>query len=360
MDITSTVSAVGTLTALNTAVVRSKVDGELKAIRFTEGRQVKAGELLAEIDPRPFEVQVMQAQGQWAKDQALLKNAELDAQRYKELWAQDAIAKQQLDTQEALVRQLQGTVQTDQALLESAKLNLSYTKVVAPISGKLGLKSVELGSLVRSGDASGIVTITQTQPMAVLFSVPEMHVGLIQKKLNAGQTLPVVAWDKDQREVLAKGVVQTSDNAIDLSTSTLKLKAVLENKDGRLFPNQFANIQLQLDVLKQSLVVPVTAVQRGSIGTFVLVVQEDKSVRVQKVQLLALQGDLQAVQVPAGQGGLQAGQWVVTDGADRLRDNSRVEVVKVNGQNKATESPTGRPLWQMTRQWPNQCLSSLP
>jgi membrane fusion protein, multidrug efflux system len=341
-DITSTVSSVGTLTALNTAVVRSKVDGELKAIRFAEGRQVKAGEILAEIDPRPYEVQVMQAQGQLTKDQALLKNAELDAQRYKELWAQDAIAKQQLDTQEALVRQLLGTVQTDQALLESAKLNLSYTKVVAPISGKLGLKTVELGSLVRSGDPTGLVTITQTQPMAVLFSVPEMHVGLIQKKLNSGQTLPVVAFDKEQKEVLAKGVVQTSDNAIDLSTSTLKLKAVLENKDGRLFPNQFANIQLQLDVLKQSIVVPVTAIQRGSIGTFVLVVQDDKTVRTQRVQLLALQGDLQAVQIPEGQGTLKAGQWVVTDGADRLRDNSRVEVVKVNGKNTASDGKSGQ------------------
>ena len=330
MDITSTVSAVGTLSAVNTAVVRSKVDGELKAIRFVEGRSVKAGELLAEIDPRPFEVQVLQAQGQLARDQALLKNAELDAQRYKELWAQDAIAKQQLDTQEALVRQLLGTVQTDQGLLESAKLNLSYTKVVAPIAGRLGLKSVELGSLVRSGDATGLVTITQTQPMAVLFSVPEQHVGLIQRKLNASIALPVVAWDKDQREILAKGFVQTSDNAIDVSTSTLKLKALLENKDARLFPNQFANIQLQLDVLKQATVVPVTAIQRGAIGTFVLMVQEDKTVRTQKVKLLATQGDFQAVE--GLDGSLKPGQWVVTDGADRLRDNSRVDVVKINGQ----------------------------
>ena len=330
MDITSTVSAVGTLSAVNTAVVRSKVDGELKAIRFVEGRSVKAGELLAEIDPRPFEVQVLQAQGQLARDQALLKNAELDAQRYKELWAQDAIAKQQLDTQEALVRQLLGTVQTDQGLLESAKLNLSYTKVVAPIAGRLGLKSVELGSLVRSGDATGLVTITQTQPMAVLFSVPEQHVGLIQRKLNASLALPVIAWDKDQREILAKGFVQTSDNAIDVSTSTLKLKALLENKDARLFPNQFANIQLQLDVLKQATVVPVTAIQRGAIGTFVLMVQEDKTVRTQKVKLLATQGDFQAVE--GLDGSLKPGQWVVTDGADRLRDNSRVDVVKINGQ----------------------------
>ena len=330
MDITSTVSAVGTLSAVNTAVVRSKVDGELKALRFVEGKAVKAGELLAEIDPRAFEVQVLQAQGQLTRDQALLKNAELDGQRYKELWAQDAIAKQQLDTQEALIRQLLGTVQTDQGLLESAKLNLSYTKVVAPISGRLGLKTVELGSLVRSGDPTGLVTITQTQPMAVLFSVPEQHVGLIQRKLNASLALPVVAWDKDQREVLAKGFVQTSDNAIDVSTSTLKLKALLENKDARLFPNQFANIQLQLDVLKQATVVPVTAIQRGAIGTFVLLVQEDKTVRTQKVKLLATQGDFQAVE--GLDGSLKPGQWVVTDGADRLRDNSRVDVVKINGQ----------------------------
>ena len=341
MDITPSVSAVGTLTALNTAVVRPKVDGELKAIRWTEGKLVKAGELLAEIDPRPFEVQVLQAQGQLNRDQALLRNAQLDGQRYKELWAQDAIAKQQLDTQEALIGQLMGTVQTDQALLESAKLNLSYTKVVAPISGKLGLKTVELGSLVRSGDPTGLVTITQTQPMSVVFSVPEMHVGLIQRKLNRGLSLPVVAWDRDQREVLAKGLVQTTDNAIDLSTSTLKLKAQLDNKEGRLFPNQFANVQLQLDVIKQATVVPVTAIQRGSIGTFVLVVQDDKTVRTQRVQLLATQAEFQAVE--AIQGALKVGEMVVTDGADRLRDNSRVEVVKTQGQNSGSKKKEGEP-----------------
>jgi len=339
MDITASVSAVGTLTALNTAVVRPKVDGELKAIRWTEGKFVKAGEVLAEIDPRPFEVQVLQAQGQLNRDQALLRNAQLDGQRYKDLWAQDAIAKQQLDTQEALIGQLMGTVQTDQALLESAKLNLSYTKVVAPISGKLGLKTVELGSLVRSGDPTGLVTITQTQPMAVVFSVPEMHVGLIQRKLNRGQSLPVVAWDRDQREVLAKGMVQTTDNAIDLSTSTLKLKAQLDNKEGRLFPNQFANVQLQLDVIKQATVVPITAIQRGAIGTFVLVVQEDKTVRTQRVQLLATQAEFQAVDVV--QGALKVGEMVVTDGADRLRDNSRVEVVKTQGPNSGFKKKEG-------------------
>ena len=339
MDITSSVSAVGTLTALNTAVVRPKVDGELKAIRWTEGKFVKAGELLAEIDPRPFEVQVLQAQGQLNRDQALLRNAQLDGQRYKELWAQDAVAKQQLDTQEALIGQLMGTVQTDQALLDSAKLNLSYTKVVAPISGKLGLKTVELGSLVRSGDPTGLVTITQTQPMSVVFSVPEMHVGLIQRKLNRGQSLPVIAWDRDQREVLAKGMVQTTDNAIDLSTSTLKLKAQLDNKEGRLFPNQFANVQLQLDVIKQATVVPVTAIQRGSIGTFVLVVQEDKTVRTQRVQLLATQAEFQALE--AIQGALKVGEMVVTDGADRLRENSRVEVVKTQGANAGSKKKEG-------------------
>ena len=311
---------------MNTATVRSKVDGELKAIRFQEGKMVKAGEVLAEVDSRAYDVALAQALGQLNKDTALLHNAQLDAKRYKELWAQDAIAKQQLDTQEALVKQLEGTVQTDQAQVDTAKLNVSYTKVTAPIEGRLGLKSVDLGSLVRSSDPAGIVTITQTQPMAVVFSVPESHVALIQKKLSANATLPVVAYDRDQRQVLAKGRLLTTDNAIDVTTSTLKVKAILDNKEGRLFPNQFTNVQLQLDVLKNTLAVPANAIQRGSIGTFVLLVREDKSVKTIKVNVLASQDSVQAIEVL--QGALHVGDLVVTDGADRLRDGGRVEVVK--------------------------------
>ena len=323
MDIRYTVQAAGTLMALNTAVVRAKVDGELKALRFTEGQFVQAGQLLADIDARPFEAQLSQAQGQLARDAALLKNAELDLQRYQDLLSKDAIARQQVETQAALVRQLQGTVQADQAQIDLAKLQLSYTRVTAPISGRLGLKQVELGSLVRSSDPNGLVSITQTQPMAVVFSVPEMHVPLIMRKLKAGQTLPVEAWDRDQKVRLAQGRVSTTDNAIDVATSTLRLKATLDNRDASLFPNQFAHIRLQLDTVKQALVVPVQAVQRGSAGTFVYVVQADKTVQVKTVQLEAVEGDWQAVTAD-----LQVGEQVVTDGADRLRSGSGVEVVK--------------------------------
>ena len=323
MDIRYSVQAAGTLVALNTAVVRAKVDGELKALRFTEGQLVQAGQVLAEIDARPFEAQLNQAQGQFARDAALLKNAELDLQRYQDLLSKDAIARQQVETQAALVRQLQGTVQADQAQIDMAKLQLSYTRVTAPISGRLGLKQVELGSLVRSSDPNGLVNITQTQPMSVVFSVPEMHVPLIMRKLKAGQALPVEAWDREQKIRLAQGRVSTTDNAIDVATSTLRLKATLDNRDGSLFPNQFANIRLQLDTLKNVVAVPAQAVQRGAAGTFVYVVQADNTVQVQTVQLEAVEGDWQAVKAD-----LKAGQQVVTDGADRLRSGSGVEVVK--------------------------------
>ena len=322
-DVRFTVQAAGTLMALNTAVVRAKVDGELKALRFTEGQYVQAGQLLAEIDSRPFDAQLNQAQGQWARDTALLKNAELDLQRYQDLLSKDAIARQQVETQAALVRQLQGTVQADQAQIDLAKLQLSYTRVTAPISGRLGLKQVELGSLVRASDPNGVVSITQTQPMAVVFSVPEIHVPLIMRQLKLGKALVVEAWDRDQKIRLAQGRVSTTDNAIDVATGTLRLKATLDNRDGSLFPNQFANIRLQLDTLKNALVVPVQSVQRGAAGTFVYVVQADNTVQVQAVQLEAVEGDWQAVIAD-----LKAGQQVITDGADRLRNGSVVEVVK--------------------------------
>lgn len=322
-DVRFTVQAAGTLMAPNTAVVRAKVDGELKALRFTEGQYVQAGQLLAEIDSRPFDAQLNQALGQWARDTALLKNAELDLQRYQDLLSKDAIARQQVETQAALVGQLQGTVQADQAQIDLARLQLSYTRVTAPISGRLGLKQVELGSLVRASDPNGVVSITQTQPMAVVFSVPEIHVPLIMRQLKRGKALSVEAWDRDQKIRLAQGRVSTTDNAIDVATGTLRLKASLDNRDGSLFPNQFANIRLQLDTLKNALVVPVQAVQRGAAGTFVYVVQADNTVQVQAVQLEAVEGDWQAVIAD-----LKAGQQVVTDGADRLRSGSGVEVVK--------------------------------
>ena len=322
MDIRQSVDALGTLTALNTAVVRAKVDGELKAVSFTEGQWVQAGQVLAEIDARAYEAQLNQAQGQLARDTAQLKNAQLDLQRYQDLLSKDAIARQQVETQAALVGQLQGTVQANQAQVEAARLQLSYTKVTAPISGRLGLKQSELGSLVRASDPNGLVSITQTQPMAVVFAVPEVHVPLIMRKLKAGQALPVQAWDRDRQQRLAQGRVSTTDNAIDIATGTLKLKATLDNKQGLLFPNQFAQIRLELDTLKNVLVVPTQAIQRGAQGTFVCVVQADNSIRLQNVKLLAVEGEWQAVQ-----GELKVGERVVTDGADRLRNGSTVEVV---------------------------------
>jgi len=323
MDVRQTIQAIGTLTALNTAVVRAKIDGELKALRFSEGQMVRAGDVLAEIDDRNAQAQLAQAEGQLARDVAQLRNAQLDLQRYQGLLEKDAIARQQVESQQALVRQLQGTVQSDQAQLDAAKLQLTHTRVVAPISGRLGLKQTELGSLVRAGDANGIVSINQTDPMAVLFAVPEIHVPLIQRKLRSGQALPVQVWDREAKQMLAQGRVSSTDNAIDLATGTLRLKATLPNADGILFPNQFANIRLELDTLKDSLAVPSAAIQRGAAGTFVYVVQPDNSVLTKVVQLDAQDGDWQAIRGP-----INAGDKVVTDGADRLRDGSKVEVVK--------------------------------
>lgn len=316
------VTAIGTINAVNTATVRARVDGELRRVLFKEGQQVKAGQVLAELDPRPFEVALAQAQGQWARDNAQLKNAQLDLERYRDLLSKDAIARQQVDTQEALVRQLQGTVQADQAQVDSAKLQLSFTRITAPIAGRLGLRLVDPGNMVRAGDASGLVTITQTQPVSVVFAVPEAHVPAIQRKLRANEALGVEAWDREQRNRLAQGRVTTTDNAIDTATGTLKVKAEFGNADGQLFPNQFVNIRLELDTLQDALVVPGAAIQRGAIGTFVYLVREDGTVAVRRVRTGAVEGDWVSVQ-----GELRPGDRLVTDGADRLREGAKVEVI---------------------------------
>lgn len=326
MDVRQWVKALGTLTALNTAIVRAKVDGELVAVLFKEGQMVQAGEVLARIDPRSLDAQVLQAQGQLAKDSAQLANAQLDLKRYEDLLAKGAIARQQVETQSALVRQLQGTVESDQAQLKLAQLQRSFSDVRAPISGRLGLKQADLGSLVRSSDPNGLVSITQTHPMAAVFAIPEIHVADLQRQLRARQPIRVEAWSRDDNSLLAAGVVDSTDNAIDTSTGTLRIKASLPNPKGELFPNQFANIRLLINDLKDTLAVPTAAVQRGAIGTFVYVVGEGGKVKTEKVTLLAVEGDWQAVK-----GNLQPGDRVVTDGADRLRNGSVVNVV---GRNK--------------------------
>ncbi len=321
-DVKVVLTAIGNISALNTATVRARVDGELKAIRFKEGQLVKAGTLLAEIDPRTYQIALAQVQGQLAKDQSLLKNAQLDLARYKDLLAKDSVARQQVDTQEALVGQLNATVQTDQAQVDNARLQLSYTKITAPITGRLGLKLADLGNIVRASDAAGIVTITQTQPISVVFAVPEANLAQITRKLRGNDPLTVQAWDREQRNVLATGKVSTTDNAIDAVTGTIKVKAEFANADGALFPNQFVNIKLQVNTLEDALAVPSTAVQRGAQGTFVYVVKPDSSVSVRRVRTGATEGDWVSVQ-----GDLTAGDKVVTDGADRLREGAKVEVI---------------------------------
>ena len=339
-DLRVSVNAIGTITALNTATVRARVDGELRRILFTEGQQVKAGDLLAEIDPRAYEVALAQMQGQLQRDAAQLKNAELDLARYRDLLAKDSIAKQQVDTQEALVGQLKGTVQSDQAQVDNARLQLSYTRVTAPISGRLGLRQVDLGNIVHASDTTGLVTITQTQPIAVVFAVPEAHLPQITRRLQAkGSVLAVEAWDREQRKRLAQGRVLTTDNAIDTTTGTIKLKAEFPNADGTLFPNQFVNIRRQLDTLPNALVAPNNAIQRGSMGTFVYLVKDDGSVTLRKVTTGAVDGDWVAIE-----GEVEPGDRLVTDGADRLREGAKVEVIEAKrGSRPGAGAPSGAP-----------------
>lgn len=322
-DIRVTVGAIGTIAAANTAVVKPKIDGELVAIHYAEGQLVKAGALLAEIDPRAWKIALAQAEGQLARDQALWQNAKLDLARFQELLAKDGIAKQQLDTQDALVRQLQGTVQSDQAQVDHARLQLSYTRVVAPISGRVGLKQVDLGNIVHANDPGGLLTIAQTDPVHVVFAVPDIHLPQITSQLSAHQKLTVEAWDRDQRHRLAVGQVASTDNAIDVATGTIKLKATFDNRGGALFPNQFVNVRLQLNTLEGALAVPSAALLRNSEGSYVYRLNDDKTVSVRTVQAGASDGDWVSVR-----GSLQPGDQVVIDGTDRLRDGSEVAVVQ--------------------------------
>lgn len=322
-DMAVVVDAIGSIASANTAIVHAKVSGELKAIYFHEGQPVKAGQVLALIDPRPYEIARDQALATQARDQAQLENARADLARYKDLVAKEAAPRQQLDTQQALVRQLEATLLSDQAAVDNAKLQLSYTRVTAPIAGQAGLKQADLGNNITPGDANGLLTIAQIQPAAVVFAVPDARLPRIRQQLGDKQALPVQAWDRERRTKLAEGRVASTDNAIDATTGTIKVKALFDNKDGGLFPNQFVNVRLQLDTLKGVLVVPTAAVQRGSQGIYVYVVA-DGQVALRKVQTLAADGDFTAVQ-----GDLKEGDQVVTDGADRLRDGGKAEVIKV-------------------------------
>ena len=321
-DINIVQTGLGTVTALRTATVRPRVDGLLQNVMFTEGQMVKQGDVLAQIDPVPFQVALSQAEGNLARDAATLNNARLDLERYRTLLAQDSIATQQVDQQASMVKQLEGTVKVDQAQVDNAKLQLSYTHITAPIPGQVGLRFVDAGNMVRSSDASGLAVITQVDPITVLFTIPQDTLPRILARLKQGDKPPVQAWDKEQKAMLAAGTLITTDNQIDVATGTVKLKAQFPNREGKLFPNQFVNVRMVVDVVRGTVVVPTAALQRDNQGTIVYTVRDDNTVAVRRVKAGPTDGEVMSIE-----SGLQPGERVVVDGVDRIREGAKVEVV---------------------------------
>jgi membrane fusion protein, multidrug efflux system len=320
-DLAVYLTGLGTVTPFNTVIVKTRVDGQLMEIRFKEGQTVQKGEVLAVIDPRPFEVQLAQAEGQMARDQAFLKNAVRDIERYRELWQQDSIPQQQLDTQEALVQQYKGIVKADQGQIDSARLLLTYCRITAPLSGRIGLRLVDPGNIVHAADANGLIVITQLQPITVIFPIPEDNLQQVLKRLKKGEQMSVEAYDREQKMKLASGSLLTIDNQVDLNTGTVKFKALFPNSGHELFPNQFVNAKLLIDVRRGVIIVPSAAVQRGPQGPFVYAVKADRTAIVRPVEV----GEIQDGDVSI-KSGLSEGDLVVTDGAERLRDGAKVDL----------------------------------
>ncbi|MBD9370253.1 MdtA/MuxA family multidrug efflux RND transporter periplasmic adaptor subunit [Xanthomonas sp. XNM01] len=314
--------ALGTVTPMNTVTVRSRVDGELVALRFEEGQRVDAGDLLAEIDPRTFRIQLAQAEGTQQQNLAELQNARGELKRYRDLQQGNYVSAQELANQEARVRQFEGRQASDQAAVDEARLQLQYTRITAPVSGRVGLRAVDVGNLVRSSDEAGIATIAQTTPISVLFTIPEAELPAVLDAVQADAALPVEAWDREERQLLASGTLASLDNRIDTATGTLRLRARFDNADERLFPNQFVNIRLQVSD-RQALVIPDAAVQFGARGTFVYVIGEDSKSTMRTVRLGASEsGKISVLE------GLEAGERVVLEGLDNLRDGTDVQIVE--------------------------------
>ncbi|MBN3810309.1 MdtA/MuxA family multidrug efflux RND transporter periplasmic adaptor subunit [Paraburkholderia sp. Ac-20347] len=339
-DMPIVITALGTVTPLADVTVRTQLSGTLQSVNFEEGQMVKKGDVLAQIDPRPYQISLANAEGQLARDQALLATARLDLKRYQTLLAQDSIASQQVDTQASLVKQYEGTVKSDQANIDTYKLDLTYARITAPVSGRVGLRQVDPGNYVTSGDTNGIVVLTQLQPISVIFTTSEDNLPAIMKQMRAGTKMSVTAYDRSNTTMLEGGYLQTLDNQIDTTTGTVKLRASFKNDDESLFPNQFVNARLLVDTIHNAVIVPTSAVLNGSQGQYVYVVKADNTVTVRVVKVGPIDAERTSIA-----SGLAVGERVVIDGSDRLREGSKITIPAEHPKHAAGASGASGASW---------------